>query len=44
MSWARSLLNRGREHNDRGDDAVKEDEGEAALEEGNEGGGVFPGL
>ena len=43
MSWARSLLNRGREHNDRGD-AVKEDEGEAALEEGNEGGGVFPGL
>ena len=40
MSWARSRLNRGREYNDRGD----EDEGEGALEEGNEGGGVFPGL
>ena len=38
MSWARSLLNRGREHNDRGDDAEREEEGEA----GNEGGGVFP--
>ena len=40
MSWARSLLNRGREHNDLGD----EEDGEAALEEGNEGGGVLPGL
>ena len=40
MSWARSLLKRGREHKDLGD----EDEGETALEEGNEGGGVLPGL